>query len=80
MALEAVEAQAGHRSMSPLGSTLHLASGWLEEECRRALDALDIPAPGGNRTQPAGNALGFANRSLCAQVSHLLGVAYTVNL
>lgn len=49
MALEAVQAQAGHRSIESTRIYLHLANGWLEEEYRRALNALDIPAPGGNQ-------------------------------
>lgn len=49
MALEAVQAQAGHRSIESTRIYLHLANGWLEEEYRRALAALDIPGPGGNR-------------------------------
>lgn len=36
MALEAVQAQAGHRFIESTRIYLHLASGWLEEECRRA--------------------------------------------
>ena len=46
MALEAVQAQAGHRSIESTRIYLHLANGWLEREYRRALDALDIPTPG----------------------------------
>ena len=49
MALEAVQAQAGHRSIESTRIYLHLANGWLEEEYRRALDALDIPEPGGHQ-------------------------------
>ena len=44
MALEAVQAQAGHRSIESTRIYLHLANGWLEEEYRRALTALEIPA------------------------------------
>lgn len=47
MALEAVQAQAGHRSIESTRIYLHLANGWLEEEYRRALQALDLPASGG---------------------------------
>jgi len=49
MALEAVQAQAGHRSIESTRIYLHLANGWLEEEYRRALVALDIATPGGNQ-------------------------------
>ena len=43
MALEAVQAQAGHRSIESTRIYLHLANGWLENEYRRAMAALDIP-------------------------------------
>ncbi len=43
MALEAVQAQAGHRSIESTRIYLHLANGWLEQEYRRALAALEIP-------------------------------------
>jgi integrase/recombinase XerD len=46
MALEAVQAQAGHRSIESTRIYLHLANGWLEAEYHRALAALDIPTPG----------------------------------
>ncbi|SEB62598.1 tyrosine-type recombinase/integrase [Rhodococcus koreensis] len=49
MALEAVQAQAGHRSIESTRIYLHLASGWLDEEYRRALTALDIPTAEGTR-------------------------------
>jgi integrase/recombinase XerD len=41
MALEAVQAQAGHRSIESTRIYLHLAGGWLAEEYRRAMDVLD---------------------------------------
>ncbi|HVK43354.1 MAG TPA: tyrosine-type recombinase/integrase [Micropruina sp.] len=44
MALEAVQAQAGHRSIESTRIYLHLANGWLDEEYRRAMNALDMPA------------------------------------
>ena len=47
MALEAVQAQAGHRSIESTRIYLHLANGWLEKEYRRAMDALDIPTAAG---------------------------------
>jgi integrase/recombinase XerD len=43
MALEAVQAQAGHRSIESTRIYLHLANGWLQEEYRRALAVLEIP-------------------------------------
>lgn len=43
MALEAVQAQAGHRSIESTRLYLHLANGWLEQEYQRALTALEIP-------------------------------------
>ncbi len=46
MALEAVQAQAGHRSIESTRIYLHLANGWLEREYRRALDVLDFPSAG----------------------------------
>ncbi|WP_342661692.1 hypothetical protein [Rhodococcus ruber] len=49
MALEAVQAQAGHRSIESTRIYLHLANGWLDEEYRRALTALDIPITEGTR-------------------------------
>jgi integrase/recombinase XerD len=47
MALEAVQAQAGHRSIESTRIYLHLANGWLENEYRRAMAALDIPSVAG---------------------------------
>lgn len=41
MALEAVQAQAGHRSIESTRIYLHLANTWLLEEYRRAMDVLD---------------------------------------
>ena len=38
MALEAVQAQAGHRSIESTRVYLHLANGWLAEEYARAVD------------------------------------------
>jgi integrase/recombinase XerD len=53
MALEAVQAQAGHRSIESTRIYLHLADKWLADEYHRAIDALDgeVPAPasGGDR-------------------------------
>lgn len=41
MALEAVQAQAGHRSIESTRIYLHLANGWLSAEYHRAVDAID---------------------------------------
>jgi site-specific recombinase XerD len=41
MALEAIQAQAGHRSIETTRVYLHLADGWLAEEYRKAMDILD---------------------------------------
>jgi len=48
MALEAVQAQAGHRSIESTRIYLHLANAWLVEEYTRAADAIeaDLTAPG----------------------------------
>jgi integrase/recombinase XerD len=41
MALEAVQAQAGHRSIESTRIYLHLANDWLAGEYLRAVDAID---------------------------------------
>lgn len=41
MALEAVQAQAGHRSIESTRIYLHLSNGWLAEEYHRAIEALE---------------------------------------
>jgi Phage integrase family len=41
MALEAVQAQAGHRSIESTRIYLHLSNGWLAEEYDRAISALE---------------------------------------
>jgi integrase/recombinase XerD len=41
MALEAVQAQAGHRSIESTRVYLHLASDWLAEQYRRAVELID---------------------------------------
>jgi integrase/recombinase XerD len=41
MALETVQAQAGHRSIESTRIYLHLANDWLAAECRRAMGVLD---------------------------------------
>jgi len=44
MALEAVQAQAGHRSIESTRVYLHLSGDWLAGEYRRATDAMDVLA------------------------------------
>ena len=44
MALEAVQAQAGRRSIESTRVYLHLASDWLAEEYRRAAALIDADA------------------------------------
>jgi integrase len=41
MALEAVQAQAGHRSIESTRVYLHLANDWLAGEYRRAAELID---------------------------------------
>jgi len=41
MALEAIQAQAGHASIETTRIYLHLADGWLAHEYRRAAEAID---------------------------------------
>lgn len=41
MALEAIQAQAGHRSIESTRIYLHLANDWLADEYRRAVEAID---------------------------------------
>jgi integrase/recombinase XerD len=41
MALEAIQAQAGHRSIESTRIYLHLANDWLAGEYRRAVEAID---------------------------------------
>jgi integrase len=50
MALEAVQAQAGHRSIESTRIYLQLANTCLVEECARAAEAIeaDLTAPGGS--------------------------------
>ena len=49
MALEAVQAQAGHRSIETTRIYLHLADDWLAGEYRRAQEAIDAQATRGVR-------------------------------
>jgi integrase/recombinase XerD len=44
MALEAIQAQAGHRSIESTRVYLHLANDWLADEYRRAAEAIDAQA------------------------------------
>jgi integrase len=44
MALEAIQAQAGHRSIESTRIYLHLANDWLAGENRRAVEAIDAQA------------------------------------
>jgi len=44
MALEAIQAQAGHASIESTRIYLHLADSWLAGEYRRALEAIDAQA------------------------------------
>lgn len=46
MALEAIQAQAGHRSIESTRIYLHLANDWLAGEYRRAVEAIDAQAIG----------------------------------
>ena len=41
MALEAIQAQAGHRSIESTRIYLHLANDWLAGEYRRAVEAIE---------------------------------------
>ena len=44
MALEAIQAQAGHRSIESTRIYLHLADDWLADEYRRAAELIDATA------------------------------------
>jgi integrase/recombinase XerD len=46
MALEAIQAQAGHRSIESTRIYLHLANDWLASEYRRAAEAIEADAMG----------------------------------
>ena len=48
MALEAIQAQAGHRSIESTRIYLHLANDWLAGEYRRACEAIDAQALAGD--------------------------------
>lgn len=58
MALEAVQAQAGHRSIESTRIYLHLANAWLAEEYTRAADAIEADqrgAPGQGSSSRSGS-------------------------
>jgi integrase len=44
MALEAIQAQAGHRSIESTRLYVHLANDWLSQEYVRASEAIDAAA------------------------------------
>ena len=46
MALEAVQAQAGHRSIESTRIYLHLSNGWLAKEYHQAIGALEADLTG----------------------------------
>ena len=48
MALEAIQAQAGHRSIESTRIYLHLANDWLAAEYQRAIEAIDAQALAGS--------------------------------
>jgi len=48
MALEAIQAQAGHRSIESTRIYLHLANDWLANEYRRAAEAIEAEAMASN--------------------------------
>ena len=48
MALEAIQAQAGHRSIESTRIYLHLADGWVAAEYRKAAEAIDAQALAGS--------------------------------
>jgi integrase len=58
MALEAVQAQAGHRSIESTRIYLHLANAWLAEEYTRAIDVIesDLRAATGQAPATGGTA------------------------
>jgi integrase/recombinase XerD len=52
MALEAVQAQAGHRSIESTRIYLHLTDAWLAAEYRRAVEAIEAGPSAGTETAP----------------------------
>lgn len=53
MALEAVQAQAGHASIESTRIYLHLADGWLAAQYRRAAEVIDAQVFAGHPDQTA---------------------------
>lgn len=58
MALEAIQAQAGHRSIESTRIYLHLANDWLAGEYRQACEAIDAQAIGADLGSDFGSDLG----------------------
>ena len=56
MALEAVQAQAGHRSIESTRVYLHLSAGWLASEYANALAAIDAQAAAAQAAAPSAGA------------------------
>jgi integrase/recombinase XerD len=54
MALEAVQAQAGHASIESTRIYLHLADDWLASQYRRAAEAIDAQMLPGKPIDPPG--------------------------
>ncbi len=44
MAIEALQAQAGHRSIASTRIYLHLGDGWLADEYKQAAEAIEVQA------------------------------------
>jgi integrase len=44
MAIEAIQAQAGHRSINSTRVYLHLSADWMADEYRRATEAIEAQA------------------------------------
>jgi site-specific recombinase XerC len=56
MALEAVQAQAGHRSIESTRVYLHLSAGWLASEYTNALAAIDAQTVAAPAAAPSAGA------------------------
>jgi len=59
MALEAVQAQAGHRSIESTRIYLHLSNGWLAAEYHRAISALEAELTATGQDDVAGRPVGI---------------------
>ena len=70
MALEAVQAQAGHASIESTRIYLHLADDWLASQYRQAAEAIDAQVFAG---QPAGPALPGAGGERAAAGANGMG-------